>query len=184
MILDSGGHGRPARGTGVERDGTGLVMDVQLRERLRRLVASGEDPAAGATPRLADDAERLWGRVRKFAALGMADIAGEADALELACFALQLPLRQRKPLPAGKSGRTSLKDRAEQAAELLVSQLGGEADEAVLDRATRVLQELPQKSPALDGSRLLADAVNLDDFGVTGLLALAVQLGLQGGGVA
>src|SRR5206468_991965 len=50
-------------------------------------------------------------------------------------------------------------------------------------RATRVLHEMPHRSPILDEAKLLADAVNLDDFGVTGLTQQIVQLARQGEGV-
>lgn len=156
-------------------------MDVKTRQKVRRLL---ETPTDGLqSSRLVDDAERLWARVKTFAARRVADIDGETVAVELACYALQMPLMHRKNLPAGKLGRTSLKDRAEQSAELLVSQLGDELTEDLLDHTTRVLHELPQKSPVLDAAKLLADAVNLEDFGVVGFSTLAQQLGRQGDGV-
>jgi hypothetical protein len=74
-------------------------------------------------------------------------------------------------------------DLYEQAAELLVSALGEEIDELLLDRATRVLHEMPHRSPMLDESKLLADAVNLEDFGLIGAVQQAVQLSRQGAGV-
>jgi hypothetical protein len=64
-----------------------------------------------------------------------------------------------------------------------VSQLGEDVDENLLDRTTRLLQELPQRAPMLDEARLLADAVNLDDFGLTGLVTQVIQLARQGEGV-
>jgi hypothetical protein len=36
----------------------------------------------------------------------------------------------------------------------------------------------------IDEARVLADAVNLEDFGISGLVQLMVPLTLQGGGVA
>src|SRR5688572_25542653 len=93
-------------------------------------------------------------------------------------------MRQTKALPAGRLGRTSLRDRTEQSAELLVSLLGDEIDESLLDRATRLLHETPQRSPMLDEARLLADAVNLDDFGASGLVQQMVHLTRQGEGLA
>ncbi len=100
------------------------------------------------------------------------------------CYALQLPPRQSKGVLTSKLGRTNLRERCEQAAELLVSLLGSDVDEPLLDRTTRLLQEVPHRSPVLDDAKLLADAVNLDDFGVTGLMFQMIQLGLQGEGVA
>lgn len=157
-------------------------MDSKLRQQLQRLLSTGDEPTlAGA--HLVEDAQRLWNRLRRFMNMKLANVADESDPLEVACYALQLPFRQRKPLPASKLGRTSLKDRAEQSAELLVSQAGDEIDDLLLDRATRILQELHHKSPMLDAARLLADAVNLDDFGISGLLTLSVQLARQGDGL-
>ena len=45
----------------------------------------------------------------------------------------------------------------------------------MIEQVTRILHELPQKVPKLNEARLLADAVNLDDFGITGLLLQAIQ---------
>jgi hypothetical protein len=135
-------------------------------------------------PRLLDDGSRLWRRLKGFLAAGLIDPAVDYDPLELACYALQLPHRFRKDLPKGTLGQMGLKERAHQAGELLVTHLVGEVDVDVLDRTIRLLQELPQRAPMLDDARLLADAVNLDDFGVTGLLVQAIQLGRRGDGVA
>jgi hypothetical protein len=157
-------------------------MDPKLRQQLQRLLSTSEDASLPGV-HLLDDAQRLWNRLRRFMSMKLANVADETVALEVACYALQLPFRQRKPLPAGKLGRTSLKDRAEQSAELLVSQAGDEIDDVLLDRATRILQELHHKSPMLDAARLLADALNLDDFGLSGLLTLSVQLARQGDGL-
>jgi len=74
--------------------------------------------------------------------------------------------------------------RCEQAAELLVSLLGAEIEESLLDRTTRLLHEVPHRTPVIDEAKLMADALNLDDFGLIGLIIQAVQLALQGEGVA
>lgn len=113
-------------------------------------------------------------------------IATDPDtaALELSCLALQLPLRQTKLLSQGKLGRINLRERAEQSAELLVGGVGNSVDEDLLDRTSRLLQECHHRSPVLEDAKLLADAVNLDDFGVTGLIGQAIQVARQGGGIA
>ncbi len=77
----------------------------------------------------------------------------------------------------------SLRERAEEAAELLIGLAAADADEALLDRTTRILHEMPHRSPMLDEAKLLADAVNLDDFGVIGIVLLTIQLARQGDGV-
>jgi hypothetical protein len=98
---------------------------------------------------------------------------GDRDALELACFALQMPFQdERAP---GKMGQVNLRDRAEAAGELLASMDEPEHEE-LIDRTTRLLRELPQKSPPSPEARLLADAVNLEDFGVVGLFQQAMNL--------
>ncbi|MGH7214453.1 MAG: hypothetical protein ACREIT_06795, partial [Tepidisphaeraceae bacterium] len=135
-------------------------------------------------PRLVEDARRLWLRVGHFLYLRLVGPDSQLDALQLACHALQLPMRQSKALPIGRLGRTNLRERAEQAAELLVTLLGEDIDEELLDRTTRVIHELPQRSPMLDEAKLLADAVNLDDFGVSGIVLQTIQLATKGEGLA
>lgn len=159
-----------------------MSLDSKLRRRLAQALNVVDEQAGTKGPRLVDDAKRLWDRVQKFLAM---HLVGEPDlaALEMACYALQLPLRQPKPPVSGKMARTNLKDRTEQAAELLVTLLENDADEELLDRATRILHEAPHKSPMIEDAKLLADAVNLDDFGVVGLLLQTIQLARQGDGV-
>jgi hypothetical protein len=159
-----------------------MSLDGKLTKRLERALTVVDDHGTSG-PRLVDDAKRLWRRVQKFLRLNLIPAGSETDALELACYALQLPFRQNKVPAVGKLGRTNLKERAEQAAEMLVGLLGEEVDESLLDRSTRVLHELPHRSPVLDEAKILADAVNLDDFGVVGLILQAIQLTRQGDGL-
>ncbi len=42
---------------------------------------------------------------------------------------------------------------------------------------------MPHRSPILDEAKLLADAVNLEDFGVTGLVGQIIALSQQGEGL-
>ena len=158
---------------------------MSLEANLKKQLAKALDPVdeqGTHGPRLLDDAKRLWRRVEKLVALDLvAD--PDLDALELACYAMQLPMRQMKPPSAGKLGRTNLRERAEQAAELLVTTLGGEIEEDLLDRATRLIHETPHRTPVMEDAKLLADAVNLDDFGITGLIVQMIQLARQGDGV-
>jgi hypothetical protein len=92
-----------------------------------------------------------------------------------------LPFRQSAA--AGKTGRATLRDRCEQSAELAVSLLGNKAEEKLLDRCAQILHETPRRAPVLDEARLLADAVNLDDFGLTGLMNQAIQMAMAGDGL-
>jgi hypothetical protein len=158
-----------------------MPLEAGVRRQLARALET-VDEAGTRGPRLVDDAARLWQRVNRFIAM---DLVAEPDldALELACYALQLPMRQAKPPTSGKLGRTNLRERAEQAAELLVTVLGEKADEALLDRATRLLQESPHRPPMIEDARLLADVINLEDFGVIGLVGQMIQLARQGDGV-
>ena len=153
-----------------------------MRQRLQKLLGVVDDHDTSGS-RLTDDAARLWRRVKQFIEKGLIGADADVEATELACQALMLPMRQRKLLPTGKLGRTSLKERAEQAAELLVSQAGDLVEEGLLDRTTRLLHELPHRSPMLDEAKLLADALNLDDFGVTGLVQQTIYLSRQGDGL-
>lgn len=151
---------------------------------LRRLGSVASRPIDGSTPqnRLADDARRLWRRICVW--LDDCNLVGDGadpDALELACWALQLPMGEG--FMPGKLGTTSLRDRAHNAAEMLVNELGEEIHPDLLDRTIRLLHELPQRPPVIDDAKLLSDAVNLDDFGMSGLIYQAIGLAVQGGGL-
>ena len=158
-----------------------MSLDVQLRTRMERALASvDENDTPG--PRLIDDAVRLWQRLTRFVAMGLVAEGIDHEAMELACYAIQLPVRRPKTSASGRPARFTLRDRAEEAAELLLNVIP-DADEQLLDRAARVLQEMPHRAPMLDESRLLADALNLDDFGITGLVQQVIQLCKAGDGI-
>lgn len=159
-----------------------MSLDAKLLQKVQRVLAVVDEHGTPGV-RLNDDARRLWKRTQRFIKLDLLGPDSQLDALELACSALQLPMRQSKSLPTGKLGRTNLKDRTEQAAELLVTLLGEEIDESLLDRTTRVLHESPHRSPVLDESKLLADVLNLDDFGASGLLIQSIQQARVGEGI-
>jgi hypothetical protein len=158
-----------------------MSLEAKLRKQLTSALDSVDQQGTHG-PRLVDDAKRLWQRIEKFSAMNLV-AEPDMDALELACYAIQLPMRQSKPPTSGKLGRTNLRDRTEQSAELLVTLFGGDIDEDLLDRATRLLHETPHRPPVMEDARLLADAVNLDDFGITGLIVQMIQLARQGSGV-
>jgi hypothetical protein len=157
-------------------------VEAKLRQRLTRALAVVDEHGTTG-PRLMDDADRLWRRCNALIKLGLIPADCDREALELACHALQLPMRSSSNLPAGKLGRTNLRDRTEQAAELLVGALGHDAPEQLVDRVTNILLAMPHRKPASEEAKLLADAVNLDDFGLIGLVTRAIQLGRQGDGV-
>ena len=157
-------------------------MDSKVRQRLLRALAVVDEHGTTGT-RLLDEAARFWRRAQMLLRLGLLPPEHDSEALELACWALQLPMRDSRLLPAGKLGRTNLRERAEQAAELLVTVLSKDIADDLLDRTTRLILQIPHRAPALAESRLLADAINLDDFGVAGQVMRIIQLGLQGAGV-
>jgi hypothetical protein len=160
-----------------------MPLDARLRQRLEQALGVVDDHGTQG-PRLLDDALRLWQRVERLVAMGLVPAEGlDLEALELACYSLQLPLRGSRTLPTGRPQRSTLRERAEESAELLVGVAGADADELLLDRAARLLHEMPHRSPMVDEARLLADAVNLDDFGVVGVALQIVQLARQGEGV-
>jgi len=158
-----------------------MSLDAKLKRQLQQLLTVVDEHGTHG-PRLLDDAQRVWARANSFIQMKLADDV-HSEALELSCYALQLPMRQMKLISTGKLGRTNLRERAEQSAELLVSLIGQQIDEQLLDRTTRILQEMPHRNPMVEEAKLLADALNLDDFGLTGLLVQTIQLARQGDGV-
>ncbi|HEX4796045.1 MAG TPA: hypothetical protein VH370_19815 [Humisphaera sp.] len=160
-----------------------MSLDAGSIKRLQKAL-SIVDEHGTVGPRLIDDARRLWSRSRRLIRMGLVpQDTLELDAMELACYALQLPNRRGKTLPTGKPGRSTLRERAEEGAEMLVGISGGDTDEGLLDRTTRVLHEMPHRSPVLDEAKILADALNLEDFGIVGIIAQAIQTARQGEGV-
>jgi len=160
-----------------------MPLEAQVRARLERALGVVEDHGARGT-RLLDDAVRLARRVRRFIDRGLIDPATDSTALELACYALQLPLKSSRLSAMGRPGRTTLRDRAEQAAEMLVGLVGDDnANDSLLEQATELLVEVHQRNPESEQARLLADALGLEDFGVIGIVAQTIALARQGGGV-
>jgi hypothetical protein len=158
-----------------------MSLDGNVRQRLVAALAVVDEHGT-VGPRLADDAGRMFARIERFTGMKLVAEGIDIDALELACFAMQLQSRRVKSLPTGRTGRTSLREKAEEAAELLVGADIGLEDE-LLDRTTRILHEMPHRSPMLDEAKLLADAINLDDFGITGLIQQTIQATRQGDGI-
>jgi hypothetical protein len=174
---------RPARPPKVRRAGRlQTPVETKLRQRLTRALAVVDEHGTRGA-RLMDDADRLWRRCVALLDLKLVEGEADRDALELACYAMQLPMRSSQNLPSGKLGRTNLRDRTEQAAELLVGAVGQDVPEELVDRVTNILLAMPHRKPASEEAKLLADAVNLDDFGLIGVITRAIQLGRQGDGV-
>jgi hypothetical protein len=155
-----------------------MPLDAKLEHHLQRLLTPSDNGSPHAD-RLLRDAQRLYRRVQRFLSMNLAPPDIDLPPLELACHALQLPLRQAKPAPAGKLGQISLPQRAQLAANLTAELLADYAGRDLADRTTNILRELPLRKPSHEETMLLADAVNLDDFGVTGLILQAMQLARQ-----
>lgn len=158
-----------------------MSLDAKLKRKLAQLLAAVDERDTRG-PRLVDDAQRLYARIRKLMAMNLI-AEPDADALEVTCYALQLPMKQARPPTYGKLGRTNIRDRAEQAAELLVTFAAEQMDESLLDRTTRLLHEVPHRHPVVEDARLLADAISLDDFGATGLIVQTIAHARQGDGI-
>ncbi|HEY8749633.1 MAG TPA: hypothetical protein VIM11_16740, partial [Tepidisphaeraceae bacterium] len=158
-----------------------MSLDAKVLQRLTQALAVVDEHGT-VGPRLVDDAVRLFARIGRFVSMKLVAEGIDSDALELACYAMQLQSRRIKSLPTGRVGRTSLREKAEEAAELLL-EVDLDVEEELLDRTARILHEMPHRSPMLDEAKLLADAVNLDDFGVTGLIQQVVMATRQGDGI-
>ncbi len=159
-----------------------MSVDSRIRRLMETALAVVDDHDTHGR-RLIDDSRRLFTRVNKFLTMKLIATEPDMEAMELACFAIYLPMRETRLLASGKLGKVNLRDRSEQAAEVLVNVAGEQIPDSLLDRTTRLLHEACQRNPMLEDAKLLADALNLDDFGITGLMMQAIQLARQGGGV-
>lgn len=159
-----------------------MPLEGELKYRLERALSVVDDHGTRGT-RLLEDAQRVCARLKRFIAKGVVPPETDSTAMEIACFALQLPLKGTKSAPVGKLGRTNLRERTEQAAEMLVGIAGNAGNEALIDQTTQILMQIHQRKPDSDQAMLLADALNLEDFGVAGLLVQAIQIARQGGGI-
>src|SRR5260370_12419342 len=110
-----------------------MALHAKIKQLIEKTLGS-VDGVDIRSPRLVDDARRLWGRVQNLLGMNLLPEVSDPAPLELACYALQLPLRNFKGLPTGKLGRTNLRDRTDQAAEMLLTTLGDQVEEQLLDR--------------------------------------------------
>jgi hypothetical protein len=159
-----------------------MGLEGELKRRIERALGVVDDHGSRGT-RLLEDAQRFCARIRKLADKGLLPPGTDTTPLEVACHALQLPLRAGRSSPAGKLGRTNLRVRTEQAAELLVGLAADTGTERLVDQTTQLLIEVHQRRPESDQAKLLSDALNLEDFGVVGLVSPAIAIPRQGGGV-
>jgi hypothetical protein len=158
-----------------------MPIDGKVIARLKQALATSDDHVAPG-PRLVDDATRLYRRIIHFTEMKLVAEGIDLDAVELACYAIELPCRSTRASATARGGRSGIRDRSEEAAELLLG-LALDVDDALLDRTARILHEMPHRQPMLDEARLLADALNLDDFGIIGLLNQAMTSSIAGDGL-
>jgi hypothetical protein len=145
-------------------------MDEALRKQMTLLLQTpGNAGRAG-------EARRVWGRIRGFAHKRIVTPIAKNSALELCCYALQLPV-------ASGAARAALKQRCQEAGELLVGAVR-DAEKGIAERALELLADVPGKSPRKEEAKVLADAVNLEDFSVSGLLWLCGRMAGSGSGMA
>src|SRR3954470_10176003 len=115
-----------------------MPLEGELKHRLERALSVVDDHGTRGT-RLLEDAQRVCARLKRFIAKGVVPPDTDSAAMEIACYALQLPLKGGKSTPVGKLGRTNLRERTEQAAEMLVGIAGTAANEALIDQTTQIL---------------------------------------------
>lgn len=159
-----------------------MPLEGELKHRLERALAVVDDQGVRGT-RLLEDAHRLCARIRKLVAKGLVPPDTDSTAMEVACHALQLPLKASRTMPTGKLGRTNLRERSEQAAEMLVGLSSDLGKDQLIEETTQLLIAVHHRNPDTDQAKLLADALNLEDFGVAGLIGQTVLIARQGGGV-
>jgi hypothetical protein len=159
-----------------------MSLESNLQKRVARILRSLDECAAEG-PRLMDDATRLWRRLLKMQAIVPANT--DPAALELACYALQLPFCGDKAAKNKSPLRTRLRDRSVLAIQLLPKFFDeAHPDQSLLDRTIALLEQMPDREPKSLDARLLADAVNLEDFGVSGMILQTIQLSRTGDGLA
>jgi hypothetical protein len=165
---------------------SGASLDPQIKRRLEKALVVVDDHGTRGT-RLLDDADRFCRRLKKFIAAGIVGPETDSLPLELSCYALQLPLRSNMSVtPPGKfggGGRSNLRERAESAAEMLVGLLSDMGHDALGEQTVAILNEVHQRHPSGELPMLLADALNLEDFGVIGLVNQIISISRQGAGV-
>jgi hypothetical protein len=159
-----------------------MPLEGELKHRLERALSVVDDHGTRGT-RLLEDAQRLCARVKRLIGKGVIAADTDSSPIEVCCYALQLPFKATRTTAAGKLGRTNLRERAEQAAEMLVGLTGDTGNEGLIEEATQLLIQVHQRGQVSDPAKLLADALNLEDFGVAGLVQQAILMARQGGGV-
>lgn len=156
-------------------------MQTKLQQRFERLLQ--QDDSGRPSRRLIEDAERLVRLIHDLARRVESSRPPDLSLMELAAYAIQLPLRQTDHLTVGKLGQINRRRLAEQAIEQLCRLMGSDLHKQVLEKLVQLLGDFHEKSPVTVEARLLSDVLNLEDFGLTGLLGFACRAGWHGQGI-
>lgn len=153
-------------------------MDERTRLIFHRLLGTASDARkarAGVPPApLLSSAQLLYRRALSCAERELAGSRIDADALEAACFAMMLPF-MAETAKFSSIGVMPLSDRCSQAAELLFN-VGNQIPEDLLEHTASILADCPRKATRLAEARVLADAINIEDFGLGGICRSASLL--------
>ena len=137
-----------------------------------------------ANSQLDEDAMRLYNRIQVLVKKGSLQLTIDPEAIKLACLLLQLP----SPSGNGKPHRNTFKDRIHKAVAA-IQNLSATANEdsgidtSVLSVTARLLGQLLDRTPGSVEAKLLVDSMNLDDFGVTGIILHAIHQARNHGGL-
>jgi len=118
------------------------------------------------------DARRLFAIAQRLVDMDLVPPPVDLEALELAAWSWHLPLAGAPP-GSRRTGHMGFRERADQSAELL---LGALPDSAAAERAAGILREVPRRATAVNEARILSDAINLEDFGISGVLQAAMRM--------
>ena len=179
-------------------------MDTDIVKLFERAFAP-KDRSDTDLRSLTEDASRLWNRIQALLKNGLISVKIEEEVVKLACLMLQLPDRNHKSNGNGKPHRSTFKDRVQKAIDYLVtaetrnaataeaalrnrrSNIQSDASDITMELfhpTAKLLRQLLEKRPATDEAKLLLDAINLDDFGISGLILYAMNQAKNHGGLS
>jgi len=146
--------------------GCHMPLEPKLKHRIERVLSTVDDHGSLG--------KRLSAMPAPLAAAGAVSADGAGGASKPISIRWTGLLRHAASAASGRRrrdrppGRTNLKDRCEQAAELLVSLLANDVEEKLLDRTTRLLMRCRNGRRPWMRRSSWPTPVNLDDFGMTG----------------
>lgn len=153
-------------------------MDTQTRKVLERPLTETSASKRTrkdmpATPLLVS-ASQLFDRAIHCADRELPGARLDRDALEAACLAIMFPLATETP-KVSSVGVMSLAERCNLANELLFN-LGAQISEDLIERTAEILADCPRKTAQSSEARVLADTINIEDFGLGGICRSAALL--------